>query len=329
MRKRLSLLLFLCIGSICFFVTPVRAHLVGAFQDFLVGLNQKDSTKELEEAIQKTNEQHGVLQEKEKEQKKIYEKEQEKMLEKMTFYDTVAFDTYASLLFDNQQVVDIFANETIMKRILDKDIEKLESFYQKYQQLNDAKESVQGYKELLKEIEVNNAQKQWLTDAFSNLQERNRAQFAAVLQAMWNQDMKKIDEYLEADSKKVSKNLGELLSDNHTNQINSLDYNTINKQTKMKYLIQNDHVYITYKQNDAHIILISQLVPYKKQKDSYTLQIEAGFLNGYAVSQKIIDSLNPKFILSYEAIKTEKDKKWVIQQSSNRFVFQPSGTIMD
>ena len=329
MRKRLSLLLFLCIGSICFFITPVRAHLVGAFQDFLVGLNQKDSTKELEEAIQKTNEQHSVLQEKEKEQKKIYEKEQEKMLEKMTFYDTVAFDTYASLLFDNQQVVDIFANETIMKRILDKDIEKLESFYQKYQQLNDAKESVQGYKELLKEIEVNNAQKQWLTDVFSNLQERNRAQFAAVLQAMWNQDMKKIDEYLEADSKKVSKNLGELLSDNHTNQINSLDYNTINKHTKMKYLIQNDHVYITYKQNDAHIILISQLVPYKKQKDSYTLQIEAGFLNGYAVSQKIIDSLNPKFILSYDAIKTEKDKKWVIQQSSNRFVFQPSGTIMD
>lgn len=329
MRKRLSLLLFLCLCTVFLCVTPVRAHLIGAFQDFLVGLNNKNSTKELEEAIQRTNEQHTVLKEKEKEQKQIYTKEQEKMLEKMTFYDTVAFDTYASFLFENQEMVDVLANQKIMKRILDKDIEKLESFYGKYQQLSDAKESVQGYKELLKEIEKNNKQKQWLSDAFGGLEKRNPMQFASVLQAMWNQDMKKVDEHLEADAKKVSQNLGELLSDSHTNQINTLDYRTINKHTTLTYLIQKDHVYITYKKNDAHLILISQLVPYAKQQHAYTLQIEAGFLNGYAVSQKIIDSLNGKFILSYKNIQTKKNEKWMVQQTSNAFVFQPSGTIMD
>lgn len=329
MRKRLSLLLFLCICTVFLCVTPVRAHLIGAFQDFLVGLNNKNSTKELEEAIQTTNEQHAVLKEKQKEQKQVYTKEQEKMLEKMTFYDTVAFDTYASFLFENQEMVDVLANQKIMKRILEKDIEKLESFYEKYQQLSDAKESVQGYKELLKEIERNNKQKQWLSDAFGGLEERNPMQFASVLQAIWNQDMKKVDEHLEADAKKVSQNLGELLSDSHTNQINTLDYRTLNKHTTLTYLIQKDHVYITYKKNDAHLILISQLVPYAKQKHTYTLQIEAGFLNGYAVSQKIIDSLNGKFILSYKDIQTKKNEKWMVQQTSNAFVFQPSGTIMD
>ncbi|PGK51378.1 hypothetical protein CN918_26670 [Priestia megaterium] len=329
MRKRIIVGICVISVSFIFCIRPVSAHLVGAFQAFLSGVQDKDSEKELLKTMEKTKGQHEILKKKTKEKQAVFEKEQEKMLKTLTFYDTIAIDSYSSLLFNNENMVDILANEKIMKHKLSIDISQLEKLYTQYSEVNEALASVKGYASLLQAIKENKAKKQYLLDVYGSVTLYNDKQFASVLQAIWNQDMNKIDEYLKRDGNVLSDSLTNWIKENEKERQNYIGYEQINKKTKLTYLIQKDHVYITYKQGSGHVILISQFIQQSKSKPLYTLEIEAGYFNGYPLSLDIVKRLNEQFVFSYEKLQTAKQQRWIVQQVSNGLVFQPISTIMD
>lgn len=308
---------------------PVYAHLVGAFQAFLSGVQDKDSEKELMQTMKDTKGQHEILEKKTEEKRAKFEKEQEKMMKTLMFYDTVAIDSYGALLFENGNVVDMLTNEKIMTRTLKKDMTHLETLYTQYSEVNEALASVKGYANLLKAIKENRERKQYLLDVYGSVTLYNNRQFASVLQSIWNQDMNKIDEYLKEDGEIFSLNLAIWLKENEEKRSNYIGYDQLNKKSKLTYLIQKDHLYIVYKHGSGHLILISQLAHETKDQTFYTLEIEAGYLNGYPIGIDIIKRLNGEFKISYKGLQTDAQKEWVIQQVSNGLVIQPVTTIMD
>lgn len=326
MRKYFFVLL-LCTGVVVFSITPAEAHLIGAFKDFLIGMDNKDSTKELQETINNTKEQQKELTKNVNQKKEEFKKEQDKMVSKMMFYNSVAFDSYASFIFDNKEMVDAMANQKIMNQIVSNDLQSLDEFYNQYTSLQDALNSVKGYEDLLNEIQKNKEKQNELLNEFPNLTKATKQQFASILQAIWNTEMKKTDEYLVDDSKAISEHLSEWSNGNSGDNIRMLSYKTINRHTHLHYFIQKDHVYITYETKNGHVILVSQLVPYQKEKGNYTLEIEAGFLDGYAISSSIVQELNGKFVIHTQNLHTKDTPNWLVQQDSNALILQPTNVM--
>jgi hypothetical protein len=96
--------------------SPVYAHVVGSFGDFLNGVKNEKTTEKLKSELKNTKEQIEQLTPQVTKMEKEFNKKKLGAAEsKLQFYNTIGLDTYMNFILQSDDIVDVLANQRIIK----------------------------------------------------------------------------------------------------------------------------------------------------------------------------------------------------------------------
>lgn len=299
-----------CILLILFaFTMPTYAHLTGAFAEFLAVVYDQNTMSKLQQQMAETKEEIEqltpvILQAEEK-----FTDNQAIAIDQLQFFSEVGLDTTLALIEQGNDIVDVLGSKWIIEYKIEQYLDELNALYLQYKQLRDQQEIMQGHTELLTAIE------------------KNMAARDAYLQAAEGLDLETIANYLDIDwTSEVEYNLIEDLKKDQqlidiqlsnwvqsTASGNTMLESWLNERSNARYYFRNDHIYIEYKVNAEHVLLLGQVLQHNKTAQ---LILEAGFYNGFFLPDELLNELQG-FSISIDAISdyTQIENPYIVQQN--------------
>ena len=267
--------------------TPVFAHLTGAFADFLDGVNDQGNTEKLKEEMEKTKNDLSEITPKVEGMEQEYVAEKQVAIDKLQLYSEVGLDSWIGLLMEGENLVDIMGSQWLVEKNLQSYIDELNTLYLLYKQLESAKESMEGHRELLKVIEGNLAsRKKFLTDNPG----LDLEQLANYLDIDWVSEVEdSLIEKLEADTSMTEMQAGKWAMAETWEGSYRLEEKWLNERSDLQYFFRSDHIYLVYNQPDLHVILLGQVL--QESKDVAQLKLEAGYFNGFLLPDTLVEEL--------------------------------------
>ena len=305
---------------ILFWVTPVKAHLTGAFADFLSIVHDESTIDKLKEEMKNTQDEIAQLEPRVMEMEAVYKDHQSEAVEQLQLYSETGLDTWLSLLMQEQELVDILGNQWLMEKEIRTFLESVNSLYIEYMALKSAQESLEGHQDLLLMIEENiQSRSQFLLDNADVPLD----QLANYLDIDWVSEVEEeLIAILEEDRKQIDDQLSEWVLSGSVGNEYVLSESWINEKSDVQYFFRSDHVYVVYKKRDLHVILLGQVL---QQTDQYAeLRFEAGFFNGFLLPETLLEEL-PGWQVAYESLRQLPgvSASMYLEQDNGRIVIYP------
>lgn len=276
------------------FMLPVYGHLSGAFADFLAIVHDRSTLDQLTGEMEETRRQIEELQPEVDDLEVRFKDQQHTAVEQLQLYADSGLDVWLSMMQDGDDAADLLGSQWLMERGINSYLEGLNGLYLQYQQLNAQKESLEGHEELLSVIEFNlQARDQYLSDNAGLPLE----QIANYLDIDWVSEVEYplIDE-LKRDRQLIDSRLEDWFG---SSQENLLEEAWLNKQSELRYFFRKDHIYVEYKIEEGHVILLGQLLQDQDGKSAGPV-FEAGFYNGFYLPEELLEELDG-FRIDYSA----------------------------
>jgi hypothetical protein len=307
-----------CLFSL-FIASSAYAHVSGAFGDFLVGIKDESTTEKLRNEIKETKLEIELLTPKVNVLEQEYSKKEEVAVTKLKIYNTVGLDTFMDFVLQSEDMIDILANERLIEKNLESYLQQLNQLYLDYMKVKVTKEALEGHEKLLSIIEENLlARKRMLSN-----QNSSHIQIAMQIGEIWQENVgTPLEEQLYADLALVSKNTKAFLTRKTKDSPYRLEGKSLNEKSNLEYHIRSDHVYVHFQAKEADVILIGMMS--KESEDKASLRFEAGFINGIAISNNILNELKG-FEINYKNIgDTHNSKGFYVEQANGAIVIQPT-----
>lgn len=295
MYKRLICLAGLC----CLFTFPVYAHLTGAFADFLAIVYDDSTIEKLQVDMEKTKEEIEELTPKIATAEVAFATNQQTAIEQLQFYSEIGLDTWGTLMKEGSDIVDLLGSQWVMQSKIEHYLVDLNDLYLEYKQLLISQQTLQGHEQLLQAIEKN------LTARESFLAETAGLELdiiANYLDIDWTAEVEEhIIADLQQDADLVKTHLLDWVIKTPTLPY-ELDEVWLNDQSNLHYYFRNDHVYVEYELEHAHVLILGQVLQ-NEAGDSAELIFEAGFYNGFFLPEELLVELKG-FTLEYASVTT-------------------------
>lgn len=303
-------------------VTPAKAHLTGAFADFLSIVHDESTINKLKEEMEKTEEQIAQLEPKVTEMESVFKEHQDVAVEQLQSYSETGLDTWMSLLMQEQELVDIMGDQWLVEKNIQLFLNDLDGLYAKYMSLKSAKESLEGHQVLLEMIEENiQSRNQFLMDNADIPLDQQ----ANYLDIDWVSEVEDdLIAILEADRTLVKEKVSEWILASSVESDYVLAESWLNEQSDVQYFFRSDHVYIVYKKRDLHVILLGQVL---QQSEEYAeLKLEAGFFNGFLLPETLLEEL-PGLQIQFELLRQlyEGSPSVYLEQANGKLLISPKG----
>lgn len=292
----------ICIAGLCCLLgLPAYAHLTGAFADFLGIVYDESTIEKLQIDLQRTKTEMEELEPKIEDAEKEFTNDQQMAIEQLQFYAEIGLDTWLAFMQQGADITDLLGNQWVIESEIENYLGDLNSLYLQYKQLLINKKILQGHEQLLQAIEKNLSAREDFLQETAGLELDIIANY---LDIDWTAEVEEhIIQDLQKDTDLVEKNLL-----NWVKESPSLPYvlneEWLNKQSNLHYYFRNDHVYVEYELEYAHVLLLGQVLQ-NGAGDAAKLVIEAGFYNGFFLPEELLEEL-PSFTLEYEKVQTLK-----------------------
>lgn len=284
-----------------FFTFSVYAHLTGAFADFLAIVYDESTIEQLQVEMEQTKAEIEALTPKVNTAEEVFEENQKVAVEQLQFYSEVGLDTWLGLMQQGNDVVDLMGNQWMMETKINDYLVDLNALYLEYQQLVISQQTLEGHAQLLEAIEKNLQSREAFLKETAGLELEVIANY---LDIDWTSEVEEhIIADLQADADTVEANLLDWVEQSATLPY-KLDEQWLNNQSNARYYFRNDHVYIEYEQEFAHVLVLGQILQ-NEEGTGAKLVIEAGFYNGFYLPEELLVEL-PSFELPYEPLKMLK-----------------------
>lgn len=288
----------LSIVALCFLVTmPVYAHLTGAFANFLAIVYDDSTIEKLQLEMQQTKQEIEELTPKVAAAEAAFTTDQELATLQLKFYSEVGLDTWLALMQQGSDVVDLLGNQWLMQSKIDHYLSDLNDLYLQYKQLLISQQTLQGHEQLLQAIEKNLVAREAYLQDTAGLELETIANY---LDIDWTAE---VEEHIIADLQKDADLVNEQLLD-WVAETPTLPYELsedwLNEQSNLHYYFRNDHVYVEYELEYAHVLVLGQILQ-NEAGDAAKLIFEAGFYNGFFLPEELLVEL-PSFSLAYETV---------------------------
>lgn len=303
-------------------VTPAKAHLTGAFADFLSIVHDESTINKLKEEMEKTEEQIAQLEPKVTKMESVFKEHQGVAVEQLQSYSETGLDTWMSLLMQEQELVDIMGDQWLVEKNIQLFLNDLDVLYAEYMALKSAKDSLEGHQVLLEMIEENiQSRNQFLMDNADIPLDQQ----ANYLDIDWISEVEDdLIAILEEDRTLVKGKMSEWVLASSVEPDYVLAESWLNEQSDVQYFFRSDHVYIVYKKRDLHVILLGQVL---QQSDQLAeLQLEAGFFNGFLLPDTLLEEL-PGLQIEFEHLRQlyEGSPPVYLEQDNGRLLISPKG----
>lgn len=313
MRKRIIGVMFLA-----FLVSSTTyAHVSGSFGDFLQGVKDESTTEKLKDEINQTKEEIERLTPQIERMGTEYNQRAEQAVAKLKFYSSIGLDTYMNFIWQSGDIVDILANERLVEKKIQSDLQDLDQLYLQYMPLKLAKDSLEGHVELLDMIRGNLQAREAFLATRKDL---TPEELASIMVIIWVAKTSNLDEILQKDSELINQNIHELVTRKTPESPYRLEEALINRQSELTYYFRSDHIYAQYHNQDANVILIGQM--YKTNGKTASLRFESGFLNGIQLSSDLLEEL-PGFQLYYANLNPDS-KGFYVEQMNGAITILPA-----
>lgn len=274
MRKWLiAAILAMLIGTV---TLTASAHLTGAFADYLAVVYDDSTIDDLKLELNDTKEEIEELTPKVNALEQQFSQQQTLAIDQLLGYSDVGLDTWYNMLADNEELVDLLGDQWVMKKAINNYMDSLNDLYLLYQEVKVQQQTLQGHSELLKVIEKSMQRRTSYLAENEGLEIENIANY---LDIDWTSEVEEpLLQAMKDDNEFMQTHLIESLE--MKNDIATFNEKTLNKQSKARYFFRADHIYVEFKVNKEHVILIGQILQNKKGTAA-SLQFEAGYYNGF------------------------------------------------
>jgi hypothetical protein len=299
--------------------TTASAHYSGFVEDFLVGVSDDSTADRLRAEIAKTKEEIAQLQPKLEESRQIYDGKKDGAIVKLRFYETIGPDVYMNYLLQSEDVVDFIANQRLVEKQLQSDLDQLNDLYLQFRQLKAASETLAGQEDLLAVIQKNLEERARFTAVTKNYNTEKRAEVALDL---WNaKAVIEIERGMAADAAYFKDHMQELITRDTKDSPWRLDEAKINQVSKFKYLIRSDHVYVQYLYKDGTSTLLMGVVS-KNEDGTASLKFDNGFLVGIPISSDLVSQLPEGIKFDLSKVDPKADG-FTVEQTNGALVIHP------
>jgi Sec-independent protein translocase protein TatA len=303
---------------ILIFTSTAYAHVAGSFGDFLLGIKDEATTEKLKHEIENTKEEIERLTPKVGRLEEQYNQNAEVANTKLKLYNTVGLDTYMNFILQSNNIVDIMANQRIVEKMIQEDLNDLNQLYLEYMSLNSAKVSMENYKQILNIMQNNLELRHKFLSANKDL---TPEELASLLVIIWSAKTSTLDEILLEDSQLINQNITELVTRKTSDSPYRFEEDLLNRKSKLTYYFRLDHVYVYYQNDDADVILIGTMS--KTDGNTASLQFESGFLNGVMLERELLEQM-PGFKLELSRL-VPNTKGFSMEQINGAILIQPEG----
>ena len=311
MYKKIVLVLLLTVAV----ALPTYAHLTGAFANFLAIVYDDSTISELHQEMDQTREEIEKLEPQVKQAETAFKENQEVAIDQLQFYSEKGLDTWLALMQQGSDIVDIMGNQWVMEQKILTYAEQLNELYLQYEQLLSSQNTLKGHEQLLQAIEKNlQAREDFLAET-AGLELETIANY---LDIDWTAE---VEESIIADFQKdadtIEENLLDWVSISPTGSF-PLSEEWLNERSNARYYFRNDHIYVEYELEYAHVLILGQVLQ-NKEGTAAEFDIEAGFYNGFFLPEELLVEL-PSFSINYETLKT-------MDGITNPYVIQRNGSL--
>jgi hypothetical protein len=289
------------------------AHVSGTFGNFLGGVINESTTEKLKKEIKQTKKEIEELTPRVDQMEAEFNKKADIAVSKLQFYNTIGLDTYMNFILQSEDIVDVLANQRIVEKKLQEDLQDLNKLYLDYMPVKLAKDSLESHIKLLDMIRANLEARETF---FAENEFSTPAYAANAIAEIWEENAASLDELLQEDSKLLNDNIKQFVTRKTIDSPYRLEEDLFNQESKVTYYFRSDHVYVHFKKNEADVMLIGQVS--KTNENTARLEFEAGFLNGVSIASELLEKL-PGFQLDYTNLNPN---------SKGFFVEQMNGAIM-
>ncbi|UCZ54085.1 hypothetical protein LGQ02_04700 [Bacillus shivajii] len=260
------------------------AHVAGVFHDFLLGIGE-GTEEELKRELEETRQEIERLEPQVEQLKSEYDVQEDEAVAQLTFYQSIGLDTYMNFILQSEEFIDVLANQRIVEKHLDEFLTDLNDLYLMYRQLEVMEASLRGHEELLKIISGNLKGRQKFMEEHEHLQDRP-GMLARAVHYQWSFRTERFGTLLERDHFLVKDELDSLIKNVGAYYV--IEEEDFNERTHVDYLFRSDHVYIHHQTEDAHVVLVALFI---NEDGQVKLDLEAGFIDGMAIGQDILEEL--------------------------------------
>lgn len=291
-----------CIVSLMISVGAMTAsaHLTGAFASYLAIVYDESTIGNLTRELDDTKEEIEQLTPKVEKLEKEFEASQALAIDQLLGYSDVGLDTWYTMMADDEDIVDLLGDQWVMNKAIQHYIDALDELYLLYQDVKIQQQTLQGHSDLLQVIQTN------IERRASYLAENEGEELETIanyLDIDWFSEVEEpIIKAMNDDKQFLQENL--LSHVKEQNGTYSLSEKVLNEQSKARYFFRADHVYVEFKVNKEHVILIGQILQ-NKEGTKATLEFEAGYYNGFFLPNESLVEI-PSISLDYKTLKTLK-----------------------
>jgi len=307
----------LCIaGLCCLFALPVYAHLTGAFADFLAIVYDESTIEKLQLDMQQTKEEIEELTPKVAAAEVAFTTDQQIAIGQLQFYSEIGLDTWFALMQQGSDVIDLLGSQWVMQSKIENYLVELNDLYLQYKQLLINQQTLQGHSQLLQAIEKNLGAREDYLEETAGLELEIIANY---LDIDWTAE---VEDHIIADLQKdadiVTTHLLDWVKESPTLPY-ELNEAWLNDQSNLHYYFRNDHVYVEYELEYAHVLILGQVLQ-NEAGDAAELIFEAGFYNGFFLPEELLVEL-AGFKIEYETVKT-------LDGIQNPYLKQSNGSLL-
>lgn len=310
MYKKIAIVFTICLFV---YVTPVSAHLTGAFAEFLAVVYDKETIQELQQQMDNTKQQIEQLTPQIEQAERAFKHNQQQAITQLQFFTDVGLDTTLAMLQQGEDVVDMMGSKWLMEYQIAQYLNELNALYLQFKQLQLTQQTMQGHTELLQAIETNLQARETYLQAAQGLDLETIANY---LDIDWTSEVEShLLEDLAADQQLITTHLADWLQATPNNT--QLHEQWLNERSNARYYFRQDHIYMEYKVNAEHVLLLGQVL---QTDDTHVqLQIEAGFYNGFFLPNELLEELQG-FTINLGEVAT-------ISQVAQPFIVQRNGRL--
>lgn len=288
---------------------PTYAHLTGAFADFLAIVYDETTISALHEELAQTRADIEALTPQVAEAEDVFRDNQQQAIMQLQAYAETGLDTWLTMMKQGNDIVDLLGNQWLMEQHITTYLQQLNVLYSEFKTLEQAQQSLQGHEQLLYAIE-------------KNVQARE-----AFLAETAGLELEVIANYLDIDwtAEVEAHIIADLTADMHV--INdellqwvqqpalTLSEQWLNDKSAATYYFRNDHIYMEYELEFAHVLILGQVLQQEKG-DAAQFVIEAGFYNGFFLPEELLVEL-PGWSIAYDTLQQlgGVDQPYITQQN--------------
>lgn len=318
-RMLVCVLVAVCLGSACR-LPVVQAHLTGAFSTYLAAVYNEDTTRQLKEELERTRQEIDEMTPRLDGLERRFAANRDEAGARMLEWYNGGLDVWAALLQSGETVTDVLANQWLVSRQLDRELERLQQLYVEYLQVGMTRDALAGHERLLHVIEANLAMRRPYLDSMGDIDLETQAYY---LDIDWTAEVEKeLIAALEADRDLAAAQWTDWLSVSETDGRTQLTESWLNERSTLEYHFRSDHIYAVFANDFANVILVAQMTRNERQEAQFV--IEGAFFNGFMVPESALQELADKTLrLSYDKLRaaTGSAADAYLEQADGRLVW--------